>query len=52
MATAQTIRDMWVPGVDALRGFGCWTFAEFTEPGRCEDESGHSVGSLIEGIAS
>jgi type III restriction enzyme len=27
-AKAQTARDLWVPGVNALGGFGRWAFAE------------------------
>jgi len=30
-AKAQTTRDMWVPGVNALGGFGRWHFAEFRD---------------------
>jgi type III restriction enzyme len=30
-AKAQTARDLWVPGVNALGGFGRWGFAEFTD---------------------
>jgi type III restriction enzyme len=28
-AKAQTTKDLWVPGVNALGGFGRWAFAEF-----------------------
>ena len=28
-AKAQTTRDLWVPSVNALGGFGRWAFAEF-----------------------
>ena len=30
-AKAQTTRDLWVPGVNALGGFGRWDFAEFRD---------------------
>lgn len=30
-AKAQTTREMWVPGVNALGGFGIWHFAEFRD---------------------
>ena len=28
---AATMRDLWVPGVNALGGFGHWAFAEFCD---------------------
>jgi len=28
---ADTLRSMWVPGVNALRDFGRWAFTEFTD---------------------
>ncbi|WP_315780322.1 MULTISPECIES: BPTD_3080 family restriction endonuclease [unclassified Bradyrhizobium] len=30
-AKAQTARDLWAPGVNALGGFGRWAFAEFRD---------------------
>ena len=30
-AKAQTTRELWVPGVNALGGFGRWAFAEFRD---------------------
>ncbi len=30
-AKAQTMRELWVPGVNALGGFGRWGFAEFRD---------------------
>ena len=30
-AKAETTRDLWVPGVNALGGFGRWGFAEFRD---------------------
>lgn len=37
-AKAQTTRDLWVPGVNALGGFGRWDFAEFREWAKMEDD--------------
>lgn len=31
-AKAETIRDLWVPGVNALGGFGRWGFTEIRDP--------------------
>ena len=30
-AKAETTRDLWVPGVNALGSFGRWGFAEFRD---------------------
>ena len=30
-AKAETTRDLWVPGINALGGFGRWAFAEFRD---------------------
>jgi type III restriction enzyme len=30
-AKAQTTRDLWIPGVNALGGYGRWAFAEFRD---------------------
>ena len=30
-AKAETMHNLWVPGVNALGGFGRWGFAEFTD---------------------
>lgn len=49
-AKAQTTRDMWVPGVNALGGFGRWAFAEFTDPYTTDEEFSALVGRLIEGL--
>lgn len=48
-AKAQTARDMWVPGVNALGGYGRWAFAEFTDPYTTEDEFKALVTTLIDG---
>lgn len=47
-AKAQTARDMWVPGVNALGGYGRWAFAEFTDPYTTEDEFRTLVKTLID----
>ena len=50
-AKAQTARELWVPGVNALGGYGRWAFAEFTDPYTTEDEFRALVIKLIDGIA-
>lgn len=47
-AKAQTAREMWVPGVNALGGYGRWAFAEFTDPYTTEDEFRTLVTTLID----
>lgn len=47
-AKAQTAREMWVPGVNALGGYGRWAFAEFTDPYTTEDEFTALVTTLID----
>ena len=49
-AKAQTARDLWVPGVNALGGYGRWAFAEFTDPYTTEDEFRALVTNMIERI--
>lgn len=49
-AKAQTARDLWVPGVNALGGYGRWAFAEFTDPYTTEDEFKALVGRLLEKV--
>lgn len=51
-AKAQTARDMWVPGVNALGGYGRWAFAEFTDPYTTEDEFAGLVTKLVDGVAA
>ena len=51
-AKAQTARDMWVPGVNALGGYGRWAFAEFTDPYTTEDEFAELVANLVDGVAA
>jgi len=45
-AKAQTTRDLWVPGVNALGGFGRWAFAEF----RDWTTMGEDFAALVEGL--
>ena len=51
-AKAQTARDMWVPGVNALGGYGRWAFAEFTDPYTTEGEFAGLVAKLVDGVAA
>ena len=51
-AKAQTARDLWVPGVNALGGYGHWAFAEFTDPYTTEDEFTALVTKLIDGATA
>lgn len=51
-AKAQTARELWVPGVNALGGYGRWAFAEFTDPYTTEDEFKALVTKLIDGVAA
>lgn len=37
-AKAQTTRDLWVPGVNALGGFGRWYFQEFRDWANMEED--------------
>ena len=46
-AKAQTAREMWVPGVNALGGYGKWAFAEFTDPYTTEMSLSRSWPSLL-----
>jgi type III restriction enzyme len=51
-AKAQTARELWVPGVNALGGYGHWAFAEFTDPYTTDDEFKALVIRLINGAAA
>ena len=51
-AKAQTTREMWVPGVNALGGYGRWAFAEFTDPYTTEEEFKAFVSKLINEVAA
>ena len=44
---AQTMRAYWVPGVNNLRTYGRWAFAEFTEIHELEAEFNCLVDSLL-----
>ncbi len=46
-AKAQTTRDLWVPGVNALGGFGRWGFAEFRDWAMMEEDFSSLVDELI-----
>lgn len=45
---AETMKTLWVPGVNNLGTFGRWTFAEFRDAFAIEDEFGKLVESLCE----
>ena len=47
-AKAETTRDMWVPGVNALGGFGRWGFAEFRDWATMADDFAALVARLTE----
>ncbi len=44
---AETMRTLWVPGVNALGAYGRWAFAEFTEVFEIEAAFGKLVDSLL-----
>lgn len=46
-AKAQTTRDLWVPGVKALGGFGRWRFAEFRDWAVIEEDFAALVDRLL-----
>lgn len=46
---AATMRDLWVPGVNALGGFGRWQFAEFCDWAMMEDDFAALVERLVAG---
>ena len=51
-AKAQTTRDLWVPGVNALGGFGRWAFAEFRDWATMEDDFAELVDQLLKKVAA
>ncbi len=51
-AKAQTARDMWVPGVNALGGYGRWAFGEFSDWAVMADDFAAFVEKLISGAKS
>jgi len=48
---ANTMRAYWVPGVNNLRSFGRWQFAEFTDVWDMEEKFGELVESAIRASA-
>jgi len=46
-AKAETMHNLWVPGVNALGGFGRWQFAEFRDWAVMEDDFGKLVERLV-----
>jgi len=46
---AETMRKLWVPGVNNLGGFGRWAFAEFTDVFEIEAAFGRLIGQAIAG---
>jgi len=46
-AKAQTTRDLWLPGVNALGGFGRWAFAEFRDWAMMDEDFAALVDQLL-----
>ncbi|MBX9651065.1 MAG: restriction endonuclease, partial [Xanthobacteraceae bacterium] len=46
-AKADTVRTMWVPGVNALGGFGRWAYAEFRDWAVMDEDFGVLVETLM-----
>lgn len=44
---AETTRDLWVPGVNNLGGFGRWGFAEFRDWALMEEDFAALVDTLL-----
>ena len=51
-AKAQTTRDLWVPGVNALGGFGRWDFAEFRDWTTMTEDFAALVERLLKKVAA
>ena len=51
-AKAQTTRELWVPGVNALGGFGRWAFAEFRDWAVMETDFAALVDQLLKKVAA
>ena len=49
---ARTMRDFWVPGVNALGAHGRWAFAEFTSVYEIESEFGALVDGFVQASAA
>jgi type III restriction enzyme len=45
---AQTMENLWVPGVNNLKTFGRWAFAEFRDAFAIQDEYGKLVQGLVQ----
>ncbi len=45
---AETMRTLWVPGVNNLGTFGRWRFEEFTDVLEIEAAFAHLMDSLVE----
>ncbi len=46
-AKADTMRELWVPGVNALGGFGRWAFAEFRDWATMDEDFAALVKQLL-----
>lgn len=46
-AKADTMKTLWVPGVNNLGAFGRWAFAEFTEPYEIEEKLDALIASAL-----
>ena len=44
---AETMKEMWVPGVNNLGAYGRWAFAEFSDPFAIQNEFDALVESLV-----
>ncbi len=51
-AKAQTARDLWAPGVNALGGFGRWAFAEFRDWATMDEDFARLVEKVMSDEAS
>jgi type III restriction enzyme len=51
-AKAQTTRDLWVPGVNAIGGFGRWGFAEFRDWTVMDEDFAALVENLMKKVAA
>jgi type III restriction enzyme len=49
-AKAQTTRDLWVPGVNALGGFGRWRFEEFRDWAAMDEDFAALVDRLMKKV--
>lgn len=51
-AKSETMHNLWVPGVNALGGYGRWAFAEFTDPYTMDEEFAARVVEWFDGVVS